>query len=198
MNQAVPTDVFVNNHGTPWATSIAEETLGAKCTTLGLTNGSRAPSNRRVIDNLARMLYQQLKQVRDDTEMLVVRLNVFKSRSLDRQDDQPAGAPWVTRSALGPWSEVNIPVPVGKTASWSLQQIPEWMTLWKSSHSFVLLDLGAMHWLPSRMVGRLCDSCYILLGPDACASHEWILQHVAWHDRSGSTICGTIVASRAA
>jgi hypothetical protein len=57
----------------------------------------------------------------------------------------------------------------------------------------IMIDLGPMHHVPSRTIGRLCDHCYVLLGPDLCASVDWIRQHLAWHDRAGSTVGGTII-----
>ena len=178
-----------------WAAQIVRESIPAKCTSIGLTCGSREPNSRRVIDTLARELSQQALAIRRDNRLLLLRLHVFQSMSLERQDDQPQGAPRATASPLGDWSEVAIPMPVGKRASWSLQNLPRWLPAWKSEFRFVMIDLGPMHLVPSRTIGRLCDRCYVVLGPDACASHAWILEHVAWHDRSGSPICGTILTT---
>lgn len=183
---------------TLWAEQIARQAVGAKCTTLGLTSGSRQANDRRTIDALARSLAEQLlHSPRASAQLLVLRLDVFLSTSLERLDDQPAGPPRPCKSPLGEWSEVTIPMPVGKRASWSLEHLPHWLPAWKSQFCCLLIDLGPIHLVPSRLIGRLCDSCYVLLGPDACASQEWLLQHIAWHDRSGSAICGTIVTSLA-
>ncbi|MEO8270682.1 MAG: hypothetical protein ABI557_13245, partial [Aureliella sp.] len=85
------------------------------------------------------------------------------------------------------------PSPIGNRAGWWLEHVPRWMPSWKREFGFLLIDLGPISEVPSRVIGRLCDGCYVLLGPEACGSHEWLLQHIAWHDRSGCTVCGTLI-----
>jgi hypothetical protein len=179
-----------------WAAQIVRESSPARCTSIGLTCGSRDATDRRVVDALTRSLSQQSSSSRRESRLLLLRLNVFHSTELDRQDDQPLGAPRPTTSPLGDWSEVTVPMPVGRRASWSLQNLPRWLPAWKSEYRMLVVDLGPMDLVPSRSIGRLCDSCFVVLGPDYCASHEWILEHVAWHDRSGNTICGTILVNQ--
>ena len=86
-------------------------------------------------------------------------------------------------------------MPVASSASWSLQQIPRWLPKWRESFQLILIDLGPAHLVPSRAIGRLCDTSYLLLGPKPCGSHEWIMQQLAWHHLSGSTISGSIVST---
>lgn len=187
---------------TPWAHGIAEEAKSTPCLTLGLTSGSRQGNDRRSIDQIVAEVADELQLTESSAltstqRMLVVRLEVHASRDLERAVDQSAKIPVPQRSPLGVWYDVAIPMPVGKRASWSLEQLPIWLPVWKNTHSLIIVDLGPVNLVPSRMVGRLCDACYLLLGPTPCGSHEWIMQHIAWHQRSGSTVCGTIVASAA-
>ncbi len=181
-----------------WATALAEEARTATCLTVGITDGSRADIDRRVLDRLIGELAERYEERQADEQMLVLRLSVFASRQLDRAADQPATIPVAQRSPLGAWSEVTVPVPVGARASWSLQQLPDWLPTWKASFGLILIDLGPVNLVPSRIVGRLCDSCYLVLGPDSCASKDWIMEQIAWHGQSGSTICGTLLSSFAA
>lgn len=185
-----------------WAQSIAEEAKSTACLTLGLTSGSRQGNDRRSIDRIVTEVANELgltdaSALTTAERMLVVRLEVHASRDLERAVDQSAKIPVPQRSPLGAWYDVSIPMPVGRRASWSLEQLPHWLPVWKNTHSLILLDLGPVNMVPSRMIGRLCDACYLVLGPAPCGSHEWIMQHIAWHQRSGSTVCGTIVASAA-
>ena len=59
----------------------------------------------------------------------------------------------------------------------------------------IVVDLGPVSSRNGRVIGRLCDGVYVLLGPTHCASQEWITQQLAWHDRDGSVVCGTLVAN---
>lgn len=182
----------------PWAAGIVSEARESKCTTVGLTCGSRQPNDRRVIDSLARTLSEELKVSHPDPRMLVIRITLDRSATLPKDVINSKELPKTTVSPLGQWSDVEIPMNIGKSAPWTLEQLPRWLPKWKNRFSVVLIDLGPMHLVPSRTIGRLCDGCYVLLGPDSCGSHEWILQHMAWHDRAGSTILGTLVSRFAA
>jgi hypothetical protein len=62
----------------------------------------------------------------------------------------------------------------------------------------ILIDLGPINLIPSRTIGRLCDTNYILLGPNTSASAQWILQYVDYHTYCGSHIAGTLKSSFAA
>lgn len=160
---------------------------------VGLMSGSRQPVDRRVVDRLIHEATDSALANDPASRVLAIRLDVFESRNLDRGIDQAPGIPVAQRSPLGNWSEVAVPMPVGMRASWSLEQIPQWLPEWKKAFSLILIDLGPINLVPSRAIGRLCESCYVLLGPDSCASHEWIMKHIAWHHQSGSVICGTVV-----
>jgi hypothetical protein len=179
-----------------WAVEILQECSTKTCTAIGLINGSRFGCDRRVVDALAGMLDQARGHRRITLPMLLVRLQVEAGISLERPTEQMDSAPPLSPSPLGNWSEVSIQVPIGRRASWALEQLPHWLFSWKRQFPLVLIDLGPIHEVPSRIVGRLCSGCYILLGPEACASRDWILQHVAWHEQSGSTICGTLVTTQ--
>ena len=183
-----------------WIKAIAKSVETAKCTTIGLTSGSRQLNDRRVIDMLCKALMQDFSNSASDPKMLVIRLDVRKSRifetlAFDRLGKPQDKVPNPVRSPLGNWSTVDIPMPVGPTAAPALQYLPRWLPKWKEQFGLVLIDLGPMNMVPSRLIGRLCDNCFLLLGPDSCASQEWILQHMAWHDQSGSTIAGSILTT---
>lgn len=178
-----------------WAASVAHETIPSICTSIGLISGGRDSNDKRAVHTLARCLSQKLIDRSRLRSLLLVIFDVYRSRDVSRAVDQPPGPPRASRSPLGKWHEVEIPMPVGRTPSWSLQQLPGWLASWKREHSVILLDMGPMDLLPSRAIGSLCDDCYLLLGPSACGSPEWIQQHLAWHDRCGSRITGTLVTT---
>lgn len=179
-----------------WAQSIYRECSHAKCTSIGLASGNRHANDRRVVDSLAQSLVAAFGvKWSARAGLLVVRLDVFQSVLLERQDDQPVGAPRPAASPLGAWSEVTVPMPVGNVASWSLLNVPRWLPVWKSQFRFLLIDLGPIHLVPSRAIGRLCDGCYVILGPAPCASTEWLRHHIAWQQSSGSSLRGSIVAA---
>lgn len=176
-----------------WAAELARESIQTSCTTIGLISGSRYASSRCVIDGYARRIAAAITELRAKRPMLIVRLDVRTDDAPPRSGPSAEAPPATSVSPLGPWSEVTVPVPVGKRAGWWLEHLPHWLPTWKREFGFLLIDLGPIAEVPSRVIGRLCDGCYVLLGPEACGSHEWLLQHVAWHDRSGCTICGTLL-----
>lgn len=185
----------VQNPLADWADSIVQDYSPNSCTTIGLMSGSRFVCERRVIDALMRVVDEARGQRRLSLPMLLVRLDVVEGRPLERAPEQSEAAPAPQTSPLGHWSEVTVPVPVGTRASWSLEQLPRWLYAWKRQFRLVVIELGPMHQVPSRVIGRLCDANYILLGPSTCGSRDWIMQHAAWHEQSGSTICGCLLTT---
>ncbi len=178
-----------------WVQQIVEQSMPASCTTIGLTNGSREGCDRRAIDALARRFQEEFAAAGRHRKLLILRLNVFAGREESLDAEQTLATPAPVASPLGAWSEVTVSVPIGRRAGAALENLPHWLPVWKREANLVIVDLGPMSEVPSRVIGRLCDSCFVLLGPGTAASREWILQHIAWHDRSGSAICGTLLVA---
>lgn len=176
-----------------WAAGLAHDSSLAKCTTIGLISGSRSANPRCVVDAYAQRIADARHECRAKLPMLIVRLDVRHSATPPRTGQNSELPPPTALSPLGPWREVTIPVPIGRKAGWWLEHLPHWLPNWKREFGFLLVDLGPISEVPSRVIGRLCDGCYLMLGPEACGSHEWLLQHIAWHDHSGCTICGTLI-----
>ena len=161
--------------------------------TVGLTSGSRESIDRRVVDRLTLSAAARI-----DDPLLLVRLMVTESsaeRALMFTQGFPYETPPLKRSALGNWNEVSLAVPVGGSAPATLQSLPKWLAGWKRNHRLILVDLGPMHQVPTRTIGRYCDNCYIVLGPISCASHAWIMREIAILDHCGVSLVGTILAS---
>lgn len=179
-----------------WVIGVGREARAAKSLTVGLIGGSRRGIDRRVTDQLAKGLASELRASQPAPRLLVVRVDGEARRMPpDRLPGVDEPMPAVAPSPLGRWAFVEIPMPIGKTGSRTLQQLSRWLPKWKQEFGVILFDLGPMNLVPSRSLGRLCDSCYVVLGPDSCASPEWILQHIAWHERSGTQVCGTLVSA---
>lgn len=176
-----------------WAAGLAHDSLLSQCTTIGLISGSRSANPRCVIDAYARRIADARRECRAKRPMLIVRLDVRHSVTPPRTGQNSELPPPTATSPLGPWCEVTVPVPIGRKAGWWLEHLPQWLPNWKREFGFLLVDLGPISEVPSRVIGRLCDGCYLMLGPEACGSHEWLLQHIAWHDHSGCTVCGTLI-----
>lgn len=176
-----------------WAADVAQESMLANCTTIGLVSGSRHATPRCVIDGYARLIADAFSVLRPRRPMLIVRLSARPVAASRRDNQQADLAPKVTASPLGPWSEVSISIAAGKRARVTLESLSYLLPDWKAQFGFILVDLGSISEAPSRLIGGHCDSCFVLLGPESCGSHEWLLQQIAWHARSGSTICGTLV-----
>ncbi len=186
----------VNSNGDTaesWAAGLARDASTAKCMMIGLVSGSRSANPRCVIDAYARLIANARREFRLKPPMLIVRMDVRHADTPPRSGQDAEMPPTTSLSPLGPWSEVTVPIPVGKKAGWWLEHLPRWLPAWKRDFGLLLLDLGPISEVPSRVIGRLCDGCYVLLGPEACGSPEWLLQHIAWHHHSGCTICGTLI-----
>lgn len=180
-----------------WAAGIVGDLNVSNTMTIGLTSGSRYASDQRSVDGLAQAIHSALSKRYDATRtMLLLRLkNAVSSEQRLGENEKQIG-PSIIDSNRGEWSEVTVPVPVSHGAYGSnsaVDYLSHWMATWKQEFSVILVDLGPICTAPSRMIGRLCDGCYILLGPETCGSREWILRHVAWHQQNGSTVCGTLV-----
>jgi hypothetical protein len=178
-----------------WGGEVAAAAQMATTYSIGLMGGSRFPNDRRLIDRLVKSAALELAEL-TGASTLLLRLD-----STAREVNSTASrnsVPVATKSPLGPWYEISLPMPHSQTAPWSLEHIPHWMPQWKLRHRLVVIDLGPMHLAPSRVIGRLCDTCYLLLGPSTCASHDWVMQQIDFHSRSGTIIAGSIVATTAA
>ncbi len=183
-----------------WSQSIADQARSSRSMTVGLMSGSRQSTDRRALDQLARQVSRAVSATRLDPRMLLVRLDIQVPSKLARLADGEQRVPEVKASPLGRWSLVEVPMPVLATAPWTLEQLPRWLPTWKAKFGLIVIDLGPMHLVPSRVIGRLCDATYLILGPESCASEDWIQYHLAWHARSGTHVVGTLVScfSRAA
>ncbi len=178
-----------------WGSEVATAAQMASTYSIGLMSGSRFQNDRRLVERLVKIAATELVDA-TGASTLLLRLDGSMS-----EGDQPASRtapPVATKSPLGPWYEIGLPMPESKSAPRALEQLPHWLPQWKLRHRLVVIDLGPMHLAPSRIIGRLCDSCYLMLGPSTCASHDWIMQQIDFHSRSGSTIAGSIVATTSA
>ncbi|MEZ6135308.1 MAG: hypothetical protein R3C53_10400 [Pirellulaceae bacterium] len=178
-----------------WSQTIVRQAKSARSTTVGLVGGSRKAVDRRVLDRLAKSLVSGLREAKLDPRVLVVRLEIREVFDLIGPTQVDQHLPDLMESPLGRWSHVDIPMPVGRTAPWTLEQLPKWLPSWKKRFGVIMLDLGPMHLVPSRTIGRLCDSCFVLLGPDSCGSCEWIQQHMSWHQQSGTQLSGCVLTT---
>ncbi len=182
---------------TNWAYRIAHEALNAPTYCIGLMNGSRVANDRRVVDRMVNATAAALSDASHGATTLLIRLmsdtdiDSFRKPSMSLV---PSGE----RSPTGSWYEIALPMPANKTTPWTLELLPRWLPHWKQQHRLVVVDLGPMHLVASRVIGRLCDSCLLMLGPTGCASHDWIAQQIALHTRSGTMLVGSIVATAAA
>ena len=181
-------------NATSWGGEVAAAAYSASTYSIGLLSGSRFPNDRRLIECLVKSATQELGQLTGASTLLLRLDNAVDESS------PTAGrtAPVATKSPLGAWYEISLPMPHSKSAPWSLEQIPHWLPQWKLRHRLVAIDLGPMHLTPSRIIGRLCDACYLVLGPSTCASHDWIMQQIDFHSRSGTVIAGSLVATASA
>ncbi len=177
-----------------WVSNAVEQQATGGCQLIGMTSGNRSLNDTRTIVSLARQLTAAANAA-TDSRVLLCRLNVFPSQQVERLDEQSSGLPAATRSPLGAWKEVTVPVPIGTMASWSLLQLPSWLATWRTAFGFVLVDIGPVSLVPARVIGRLCNANYLVLGPQSSGSHDWLLGHVDWLRDSGVNVAGTLLAS---
>lgn len=183
-----------------WADQIANIAIQTNNLSVGLVSGNRFGNDPRVIFRIVRSLQGAVHQLKPNSSCLLCRLDVRVSSAVRRLSwsREEAAEPKVERSALGNWHFVEVPIVVGNVATPSLQLVPRLLPKWKLNYNLVLIDLGPLHLVPSRIVGRLCDCNFVLLGPTSCASSQWINQFVSHHADCGSHITGTITAGAAA
>ncbi len=178
-----------------WASCIASEAHHADTYSVGLMSASRFANDRRAVDRLLRTAASELSQLEFGASTLLLRMDTNGDLSAPlRLGSMPAEL----KSPLGSWYEIVLPVTDKATNERTLEQLENWLPQWKQQHRLVVVDLGPMHLAPSRNVGRLCDVCYLLLGPQTCASHEWIMQQINAHDRNGTVIAGSVITKVAA
>ncbi len=178
-----------------WGGTVAAAAQRASTYSIGLMSGSRFPNDRRLIERLVKSAAEELGQL-TGASTLLLRLDSTAHES--HATATRTTAPVAIKSPLGPWYEISLPMPPSKSAPRALEQIPHWLPQWKLRHRLVAIDLGPMHLTPSRIIGRLCDACYLMLGPATCASHDWIMQHIDFHSRCGTVIAGSLVATTSA
>jgi hypothetical protein len=178
-----------------WANSVTKEASGEIAKTVGLMSCCGEAVDHQILEKLIASLSHALGGPAESKRLLLIKLDVFRSRDVGRAPDQAASIPVALRSPLGPWSEVTIPMPIGREAAWSLEQLPSWLPIWKRTFDFVVISLGPLNAVPSRVAGRFCDECYVVLGPSMSSSADWIMQHINRHRQCGNTIRGTLIGS---
>lgn len=181
---------------TPWMELLTGLSAGAVNVTVGLISGSRQPNERLVLSKLA-----EAGLSADDPGAcsgLLVRLNLgneaISKRQLrsSRASDQ---APVPALSPLGTWRDVSISMQLGATAPRNLEKLPRWLAAWKREYKRILIDLGPLDQPICRAVGRYCDCCMLLLGPETCASSTWLRRHIDHLTQCDATLSGSIIVS---
>lgn len=171
-----------------WAKDIVAEAVASKCLTLGVVNGSRHSIGLATLQKLARDAADELA-VDHRGRCLLVRFD----GQVESVSEVSERIPVAQKSPLGNWSELLLPRSTLEHRAGQTGSFAAWLPQWKQSFQLILVDLGAINTSTSRLGGRLCDGCYLVLGPQLCGSDEWIMQQIAWHHRSGATICGTLL-----
>lgn len=177
----------------PWIDLLDELSQGAVNLTVGLIAGSRTANERGALDRLA------LAGLTLDSGVgLLIRLNfgneVVSSRQL-RSARAGEQIPTPIPSPLGKWREVSIAMQPGSHASKGLERLPRWLATWKREYVRILIDLGPLDQPVCRSIGRNCDSCLLLLGPESCASPTWLRRHIDQLTQCDVTLSGSIVVS---
>jgi hypothetical protein len=188
----------VDRHLKNWCETIAASQGQRANITIGLTSGSRTANDARVIFKIVKALQAAIAERRPKHSLLLCRLDVTSAplELLSTAVDIDTEAR-LERSALGEWDHVEIDVCIGSYAPKSLLKIPRLLPKWKLRYDTIIVDLGAIHQVPSRTIGRLCDANFVIIGPNSSASAQWIKQYVDHHTACGSHIAGSIVAAAA-
>ncbi|MFN3189239.1 MAG: hypothetical protein ACE361_01860 [Aureliella sp.] len=179
-----------------WADGLVREAMEAECLTVGVMSGGRSGNDPRSLDRLLQAITSRMKTPATNARVLAVRC--IDAELATSEVDVVDRIPVAQRSPLGSYCEVELVSTERKRIAPGLNNLPNWLAEWKNAFQLILVDIGAIDSVAAKSIGRLCDGCYLLLGPYSCGSQEWIMQHVAWHNRSGSTVCGTIVAEHKA
>jgi hypothetical protein len=179
----------------PWAGLLAQLSQGAVNLTVGLVSGSRWPNERRVLDRLAEA---GLGCGSAADKGLLIRLTMGNEplpkrqlRSARTSDSLPTPA----LSPLGNWRDISIAMPPSATAPKNLERLPRWLAAWKREFSRILVDLGPIDQPVCRVMGRYCDSCLLLLGPETCASPTWLRRHIELLSHCDASLCGSMVVA---
>jgi hypothetical protein len=181
---------------TRWGSCIASEASQAATYSVGLMSASRFANDRRAVDRLLRSATQELTQLDFGATTLFVCLDVLNN--LQTKTRTSTAVPSPSKSLLGPWYEVFLPASDTKSMKLLTDNLAVWLPQWKQEHRLVVVDLGPMHLTAAQSAGRLCDVCYLILGPGTCASHDWIVRQVNQLDRMGTVIAGSVIATAAA
>lgn len=175
----------------PWMRWLDDLSQAAINVTIGLISGSRKPSDRHLVDRLAAAGLNQAA-----TKGLVIRLVIGNDMAIRRQlrtARHSEQLPIPAQSPLGSWRDITLPVSLGSSGSQTLEQLPRWLSEWKRQHRRIFLDLGAIDQPMSRVLGRYCDTCLLLLGPATAASPLWIRQHLEDLKRCDTHVAGSLV-----
>ena len=177
----------------PWINLLHDLSEGAVNLTVGLIAGGRLPNERGALDRLA-----QAGLKLESCAGLLIRLSL-SDESTSRRQLRTARAvaqmPITIPSPLGSWREVSIPMQQNNHALRNLEQLPRWLAAWKRDFARILIDLGPLDQPVCRAIGRYCDSCLLLLGPESCASPTWLRRHIDHLTQCDVTLSGSIVVS---
>lgn len=189
----------LNSQNAKWSVALAAEAHASSCMTIGLVGGSRVANDRHAVEQVVGQVTRELQRLdASDRCLLLHAFTDTSNRGTAAAGPLESRIPVAQRSPVGPWFEVALQTtPGGSFSDSTTACLRSWLPVWKQSFRLIMVDLGPVHEPNARALGRLCDGSYLLLGPAACGSQEWIMQQIAWHNQSGSIICGSLVVSTA-
>ena len=184
-----------------WVLQVELEARGTQNITLGIANGHRHPTDRRVLDHLARGLTSAATPTILYGKLLIVRLRDDLAEYALGRAGQGDTTLVASPSPLGGWDVIDLAVSrIAKQRAEVTQFIARALPTWKQQYKLILVDLGSLGDSISRQLGFLCDGSYVILGPESCGAPEWLRLQIGRHSQAGSQVCGTITvaASRVA
>jgi hypothetical protein len=183
-----------------WSASVVQEASNAHNLTVGIVSGHRNPTDRRVLDQLARSFaLSGTTPGGPQSQLLVIRLRYDLGNAGDREaSDGEIELSRPLKSPLGSWSVVDVVPPRTRKGLDELpNRIAHALPDWKRAYKIIVIDLGSVGSHLSRQLGYLCDAAYIVLGPEGCGAPDWLRLQIANHEQSGSHIVGTLTVAYA-
>ncbi|MEM7474192.1 MAG: hypothetical protein AAF483_04310 [Planctomycetota bacterium] len=179
-----------------WTSDLVTQVLASDSMTIGILNASRWPNNPRAIHQILNTLSQNLtRRLNEGDHSLQKRILCIQLKQQTEFEQEPQNRiPVAQRSPLGDWSEVSVEIYARKDLGRRDERVQQWLPEWKDAFPFIVLDLGAIDSKASHNAARLCDCCYLMLGPEECGSHQWLMQQMQLHQNLGTNFGGSLLA----
>ncbi|GIW97669.1 MAG: hypothetical protein KatS3mg111_1002 [Pirellulaceae bacterium] len=173
-----------------WEESLGRQLAGVATLAVGVVNGSSQPISGTAWQAASAAMMRAVANTDRLARLLTVRIDGLREPG-PAVLRRPSSTPHPKRSPLGDWYETVIHPATPSVASIRCEFVTLLASL-RRQFQFLLVDAGPVD--RASAIAPYLDACYLILGPQACASTRWLRAQVDALRAHGVHLEGTLIA----